>query len=297
MFVFLTEIFCQIDDFCNSFDSHYQHFFLSNPTTKRKKPCSISLSEIMTIVVLFHMSGYKEFKYFYLCCICKDLKPYFPKTLSYSRFVQVMEHSLMPLTVFLKGLQGKETGVYYVDSTTIKVCHIKREKRHKVFKGLATKAKGTMGWFFGFKLHIVINNLGEIMDCALTKANTDDRKPVPKLVERLNGWLFGDKGYLGKDFFDKLKEQSIEIFTKVKKNMKKRIMNMTQKFYLSKRGLIETVNDQLKNICQIEHTRHRKPENAFVNLVAGLVAYAFKPRKPSIKNDKLSKPMLALTSN
>lgn len=189
----------------------------------------------------------------------------------------------MPLTVYLSGLKGQETGLYYVDSTSIDVCDIKREKNHKVFKGLASKGKNSMGWFFGFKLHLVINNLGEIMSCSLTTASTDDRKPVPVLVKTLNGWLFGDKGYLGQEFMERLKEQSIEIFTKVKKNMKKRVMSKAQGFYLKKRGLVETVIDQLKNICQIEHSRHRKPENAFVNLVSGLIAYAFKQRKPSVK--------------
>ena len=203
----------------------------------------------------------------------------------------------MPLTIFLNGTTGQKTGIYYVDSTSIDVCHIKREKRHKVFKGLASKGKNSMGWFFGFKLHLVINNLGEIMACSLTKANIDDRKPVPKLMEKLNGWLFGDKGYLGKDFFEKLQKQSVEIFTKAKKNMKQIIINAGQKFYLSKRGLIETVIDQLKNICQIEHSRHRKPENAFVNLISGLIAYGFKLRKPSIRINKLSHDPLWLTSN
>jgi len=203
----------------------------------------------------------------------------------------------MPLTVFLSGIKGKETGVYYVDSTSIEVCNIKREKRHKVFKGIATKGKNSMGWFFGFKLHLVINNVGEVIACSLTPANTDDRKPVPQLVKNLNGWLFADKGYLGQGFLEKLKNQSMEIFTKVKKNMKKRILEPIQQFYLSKRGLIETVNDQLKNICQIEHTRHRKPENAFVNLVAGLIAYAFRPKKPSVRNNKLYGNFVSLTQN
>lgn len=205
MYPFLTEIFCVIDDFCKSFDIKYQHFFLNSPNKRRQKACSVSLSELMTIVILFHMSGYRTFKDFYLVCVCRELKLYFPKVLSYPRFVQIMEHALMPLTVFLSGLKGKETGIYYVDSTSIKVCHIKREKRHKVFKGLAGKGKNSMGWFFGFKLHLVINNLGEIMSCKLTPANTDDRKPVAKLMEGLNGWLFGDKGYLGKAFAEELK--------------------------------------------------------------------------------------------
>lgn len=297
MLAFLTDIFCQIDDFCNSFDSNYQHFFLNDMKKKRRKACSMSLSEIMTIVILFHMSGYRTFKDFYLLYVCRELKTYFPKTLSYSRFVYIMDYSLMPLAVFLNGLRGKETGLYYVDSTSIEVCNIKREKRHKVFQGLAKKGRNSMGYFFGFKLHLVINNLGEIMACSLTAANVNDRKPVPKLVKNLKGWLFGDKGYLGQEFLEKLKQQSIEIFTKVKKNMKKKILEPIQQFYLSKRGIIETVNDQLKNIYQIEHTRHRKAENAFVNLLAGLIAYAFRPKKPSIKNNKLFTTFSSLTQN
>jgi hypothetical protein len=297
MFTFLTEIFCYIDDFCNSFDKTCQNYFLTGSRTKRKKPCRISLSEIMTIMILFHRSEYRNFKYFYLCVIMRDLKKDFPNALSYQRFVYIMEYALMPLVIFLSGLKGRETGLYYVDSTSIEVCHIKREKSHKVFKGLATKGKNSMGWFFGFKLHLVINNFGEIMSCSLSKANVDDRKPVPKLVESLKGWLFGDKGYLGQAFMEKLKEQSIELFTKVKKNIAKKEMSTSQKFFLSKRGLVETVIDQLKNICQIEHSRHRKPANAFVNLIAGLIAYCFKPRKPSINLGQLGVMGTALTQN
>lgn len=220
------DIFCHIDDFCNSFDKNFQNYFLTNPNTKRQKPCRISLSEIMTIVILFHRSEYRNFKYFYLYVIMGALKKDFPNCVSYTRFVQLMECALMPLTVFLSGLKGRETGLYYVDSTSIEVCHIKREKNHKVFKNLATKGRNSMGWFFGFKLHLVINNLREIMSCSVSKANVDDRKPVPKLMETLNGWLFGDKGYLGQAFMARLKEQSIEMFTKVKKNMAKRVMSL-----------------------------------------------------------------------
>lgn len=297
MFASLIEIFCQIDDFCNNFNRESKKFFLANPNQKRHKACSMSLSEVMTIVILFHMSDYRTFKYFYLNCVLRDLKKYFPRSLSYPRFVQLMEYSLMPLTVFLHCIKGKETGIYYVDSTSIEVCHIRREKNHKVFKGLATKGKNSMGWFFGFKLHLVINNFGEIMSVGLTKANTDDRTPIPKLMNMLSGWLFGDKGYLGKEFLEKLKKQSVEIFTKVKSNMEKKSMDSLQRFYLSKRGIIETVNDQLKNICQIEHTRHRKPANAFVNLISGIIAYAFKFKKPSFKISQITANIPVLTPN
>ncbi len=298
MFAFLTEIFCQIDDFCKRFDQQNgKDFFLSNSTKKRNRSCNMRLSEVMTIMVLFHMSDYRTFKHFYIQCVLTGLKTYFPSALSYQRFVQLEQYALLPLTVFFNGLKGQESGIYYVDSTSIEVCRIKREKSHKVFAGMAAKGRNSMGWFFGFKLHLVINHVGEIMSCALTSANVNDRKPVPKLVEWLNGWLFGDKGYLGQAFMEELKKQCIELFTKVKKNMKERVINEAQSFYLSRRGVVETVIDQLKNCCQIEHSRHRKPENAFTSLMAGLVAYAFKPRKPSVRTDKINAGNLCLISN
>jgi hypothetical protein len=297
MFASLTEIFYQIDNFCKYFERGGKNYFLANPTKKRKKACAMSLSEIMTIMVLFHMSDYRTLKHFYLECVLKELKPCFPRSVSYQRFVQLQQYALLPLAIFFNGLKGQQTGIYYVDSTLLEVCHIKREKRHKVFAGLAAKGKSSMGWFFGFKLHLVINNLGEILACTLTKGNVDDRKPVASLVSQLKGWLFGDKGYIGQAFTQELKKQCIEIFTRVKKNMKERIMNGAQKFYLGKRGIVETVIGQLKCCCQIEHSRHRKPENAFTSLIAGLVAYAFKIRKPQIKINKKTSNYLPLTSN
>ena len=135
------------------------------------------------------------------------------------------------------------------------------------------------------------------MNFVITPATTDDRKPVAKLMEGLKGWLFGDKGYLGQNLAKKLREQAIEIFTKVKKNMKKPDMTGPQKQLLKKRGIVETVIDQLKNVCQMEHTRHRSPINALVNIVSALVAYTLKPRKPSIKQRALPWPTLVLTSS
>ncbi len=287
MFTSLIEIFCAVDDFCKYFDKGEGKFLISESLRRRHRAYKMTLSEIMTIMILFHISNYRTFKEYYKDCILNHLKSYFPSAVSYNRFVELIPMSLMPLTIFLHGINGKETGIYFADSTSIKVCHNRRERSHKVFKGYAEKGKNSMGWFFGLKLHLVINNQGELMSCSITKANTDDRKPLPKLVEKLKGWLFADKGYLGQSLIDKLKTQAIQIFTKVRKNMKKRIMSQAQKFLLSKRGIIETVIDQLKNCCQIEHSRHRSPVNAFVNIISGLIAYCFKTRKPNIKLNKL----------
>lgn len=297
MFASLIEIFCAVDDFCKCFEQLSNKFLLEGGKERKRRVSRMALSEVMTIVILFHISNYRTFKEYYKDCILCHLKSYFPQAVSYSRFVELIPKSLMPLTIFLHGIRGEETGVYFADSTSIKVCNIKREKRHKVFEGYAQKGKNSMGWFFGIKLHLVINNKGEIMACTITKAGTDDRKPLPQLVEKLKGWLFADKGYLGQPLIDQLKKQAIEIFTKVRKNMKKRIMSKAQELLLSKRGIIETVIDQLKNCCQIEHSRHRSPVNAFVNIISGLIAYSFKIRKPTIKLNTLLSLNKTIISN
>ena len=191
----------------------------------------------------------------------------------------------MHLAIFLKTCcLGKCTGISYIDSTPLRSCHIKREKQHKVFKGIAQKGQCSLGWFYGFKLHIIINDRGEILDFIITPGNVDDRKPLNDmdLHNRIFGKLYGDKGYISKDLFEKLFVDGVHLITKIKKNIKNSLMLLQDKIALRKRALIETVNDELKNICQIEHTRHRSFENFTTNLLSGLIAYSFFDKKPSI---------------
>ena len=191
----------------------------------------------------------------------------------------------MHLAIFLKTCcLGKCTGISYIDSTPLRSCHIKREKQHKVFKGIAQKGQCSLGWFYGFKLHIIINDRGEILDFIITPDNVDDRKPLKDmdLHKRIFGKLYGDKGYISKDLFEKLFVDGVHLITKIKKNMKNSLMLLQDKIALRKRALIETVNDELKNIYQIEHTRHRSFENFTTNLLSGLIAYSFFDKKPSI---------------
>jgi len=152
----------------------------------------------MSIIILFHRSNYKDFKNFYLFYMHKHLKKAFPKLLSYSRFLEVMPRVLVPLCGYFTHLKGKPTGISFVDSTSLKVCHNLRIPRHKVFEGIAARGKGTMGWFYGFKLHRIINHLGDILAVKLTPGNVDDRKPVPELTNNVFGKLYGDKGYISK---------------------------------------------------------------------------------------------------
>jgi hypothetical protein len=140
-----------------------------------------------------------------------------------------------------------------------------------------------VGWFYGFKLHLVVNDLGELLAFCLTPGNVEDRRPVPKLVKRLFGKLFGDKGYLSQPLLGQLLvTQGLHLITKLRKRMRNRLLELSDKLLLRKRAIIETITDQLKNICQIEHSRHRSPINFLVNLVAGLIAYCHQPKKPSL---------------
>ena len=206
----------------------------------------------------------------------------FPGLVSYNRFVELTPAVIVPLSAYLQQRQGNCTGLAFVDATAIKVCHNKRIPRHKVFAGIAARGKTTMGWFYGFKLHLIVNDRGEILACRLTPGNIDDRKPLPYLAKTLFGKLFGDKGYISKPLFDQLLAQGLELITPRRKNMQKRLMPPEDKLLLRKRSIIETINDQLKNISQIEHTRHRSIANFLVNLVCGLIAYCCQEKKPSL---------------
>jgi len=279
----LTELYCLVDEFCQIFIPHWHHHLLEHRLKKRQRQGQLSPAEIMTICIHFHQSHYRTFKHYYLSCVQKQLKSLFPHLVSYERFVTLMKSVIVPLCFFLQTLKGEETGIYFVDSMLIKVCHIKREKQHKVFKGIAKKSKSTIGWFFGFKLHLVINDKGEMMAFKLTAGNVDDRKPVPDLMKTLIGKLFGDKGYISQKLSDQLLKQGIQLVTRIKKNMKNKFMPLIDKLLLRKRALIESVNDQLKNISQIEHTRHRCVWNFMVNTLTALIAYCLQPKKPSIR--------------
>ena len=124
--------------------------------------------------------------------------------------------------------------------------------------------------------------MGELLACCLTAANVDDRKPVPRLLKGLHGKVFGDRGYISQALFDTLSAHGVQLITKLRKDMKNKLLPMLDKLLLRKRSLIETVNDQLKNVSQIEHSRHRSITNFLVNLVAGLIAYTYQEKKPSL---------------
>lgn len=277
----ILPLFCEIDDFCQVFEKVYQPRALGNGKRRNRKT-RLSQSEVMTILVLYHASGYKNLKAFYLQEIIRHHSSEFPALCSYQRFVQLQARCVMPLFFYLLAKRGDCTGISFIDATALKVCHNLRIPSHKVFAGSAARDKSSTGWYYGFKLHLAVNERGEILGFYLTSANVDERVPAGWITHGLTGKLIGDKGYISKDLFEKLMARGLKLITKLRRNMKNRFVEMEDKLLLRKRAIIETINDQLKNISNIEHTRHRSLWNFLVNLASGLIAYCWKEKKPSL---------------
>ncbi len=277
----ITELFCLVDEFCKV----YKKLEGLNQLPCSRQRCregQMTLSELMTVMIFFHNSPFKNFKHYYLYYIRTFYKGEFPSIVSYSRFVQLMPRLFLPLTILLHALLGRKDGIYYLDSTSLAVCHPKRIQRHRVFESLAKRGRTSMGWFYGFKIHAVINARGEFVALKITAGNVDDRHPIVDLTKDLTGHIFADKGYIDHKLFKKLYAQGLKLVTGLRKNMTNKLISLEEKLLLRKRFIIETVFDYLKNKLNLEHSRHRSPLNAFVHILSTLVAYSLKKTKPSI---------------
>lgn len=285
----LTELFCKVDDFCQREDKNKHTVepclpLLQSVVRSRNRPRSLCPSEIMTLLIAFHQSNYRTFKAFYTGYVCLYWKKEFPGLVSYQRFIEWMPAVLAPLLAYLRSLFAKCSGITFVDSTDLPVCDNHRIHQHKVFAGLAKRGKTSTGWFFGFKLHLIIDEQGQLLDISLTSGNVDDRAPVPKFAKNLFGKLVGDKGYLSAKLSEQLlTDNRLHLLTKLRDKMKSSALtNLWDNLLLRKRAVIESVVDQLKNISQVQHTRHRSVNGFLVNLISALIAYCHQPKKPSL---------------
>jgi hypothetical protein len=281
----VLELFCAVDDFLLSFEPHGKASQLQTGK-KRERAGQLCASEVMTILIHFHQSHYRTFKAYYTEHVQVHLAREFPHLVSYPRFVALIPDMMVPMLAYLQSRYGTCTGISFIDSTSLKVCHPKRIKGHRVFAADARRGKTSMGWFFGFTLHLAVNDCGELLACGLTPGNIDDRTPVAQLVKRLRGKLFGDRGYISAPLSELLFEQGLQLITRLRKNMKNHLMHLSDKWLLRKRAIIESIIDQLKNISQIEHSRHRSPTNFVVHLIAGLLAYSHQDKKPGLHLDE-----------
>lgn len=279
----LTRIFCQIDDFCKEFNSYSKNKLLPAPSKifRRGPHCRLADSEIMTILIFFQSSGWRNFKNFYTTFLSIYWKNEFPNLPSYNRFIEIMNRVIFQLTLFSQINAGKHTGIYFIDSTCLPVCHLKRSRRHKTFDEIAEYGRTSVGWFFGLKLHIVVNNRGELIAFKITRGNMNDAKASESILKFLKGLVFGDKGYIGKQLFAQLLEKGLKLITRTRKNMKPIDYSPMEKQLLNQRGIIETIINHFKHHYHIWHTRHRSPLNAITHLMAGIAAYVIEPLKIS----------------
>jgi DDE family transposase len=277
----LVETFCAVDDFCKAFLPQREAYLIRNGTAPRGPEPGLCVSEIITILLVLHDLRFKYLKSFYTGVVGEVLRRYFPGMPCYECFVALQPSVLIPLLFFLCSRLGQRTGIYYLDSTALAVCHNRRIGRHKTFAGLAARGKISMGWFFGFKLHLVFNHLHEIVAVKLTPGHVHDGAPVEQLTQNLTGKLFDDKGYLGKQRAAALLKRGLALLTKVRKNMKALPLTLTDKLLLNARSMAETIIGHLKAFSSLNLPKHRAPINAFLHLLAALTAYQLKPIKPA----------------
>ncbi len=292
----IVALFYDLDKFAIAFEPQWKRHLLPDGKRHRHRKSRMHLSEIMTILILFHASDYRTFKHFYLDYVRQHLRGEFPRLLSYNRFVERIPLAFAALVCYLKTRMAPCSGISFIDSTALRVCHNLRISIHRTMVGLAQRGKTSTGWFFGFKLHLITNDRGELLNVCFTVGNVDDRKPVEALAQNLFGKLFGDKGYISKELFERLYLRGVRLITRIKSNMKNGLMPLLDKLLLRKRALIETIIDQLKNISQIEHSRHRSVVNYFADIVTGLIAYTYRDKLPSLNLNPAEQSLLGSCS-
>lgn len=280
----LIEVFVAVDDFMILFDQWMTTRSLETTRKPTRQP-DLTTSEIITILVYYHHSGYKNFQYYYQRLVLPQMHTHFPELVSYQRFIDLIPRQVATLHVLTKWLclLSKQTGYYFADSKKLPVCDPKRIHNHRVLADIAQRGKSSTGWFYGLKLHLVINQLGQIMNFLITPANVSDNNEtvLRLLLRKLKGKCYADKGYISK-LFEQFYQEGLQIVTKLRKNMKNALLPLVDKLRLKKRALIESVNDILMSVLDIDHSRHRSPLNALAHTMAGLVAYHFYDTKPSV---------------
>jgi hypothetical protein len=284
----LVEIFCEVDDFCKTFQSQVNKNLLGHGAKPRGPDAGLCESEIIVILLILHSYGFKYLKNFYNSPMGEFLRRYFPGMPCYERFAGLQKRAFLPLVFFLISRMGQKTGIYYIDSTALSVCHNRRIHRHKTFEGLAARGKTSMGWFFGFKLHMVFNGQNEIVAFKLTPGNVSDIEPVEDLTKSLIGKLFGDKGYISKKLAKTLLARGLALLTRVRKNMKSLPLPMADKFLLNKRNMAETIIGGIKAFSSLNLPKHRLPLNGLLHILAALTAYQLNPIKPSIPQMRIA---------
>jgi hypothetical protein len=285
---FIISLYFSVDNFCQELDFHLSTQRKS--TLKKTRTDALSKSEIVTVLILYQFSGYKNFQYFYTECFLKDWKDFFPKSPTYARFISRLPIVALHSFAYAHFMCSAEncTGISFIDSKKLPVCHNRRIHSNKVFKDIAQRGKSSTGYFYGLKIHLIINHLGDILDFEVTPGNVQDNNPelLRTITGNIRGKVFGDKGYLTK-IFEELYQNGVHLIAKIRNNMKNKLIDYQDKLWHLKRGVIEASNDILMTVFDIEHTRHRSPVNAMIHIFSAVAAYAWYPDKPKAVINKL----------
>ena len=276
-----TTIFTIVDDFCKTYEDWTRNKLLTSGK-QRSREGKLSLSEAISIMIFYHFSQFKHFKIFYQHLVLKG--NLFNNPPCYERFIAIIPQLFLPLMIMMHYLSGRRTGIYYADSTHFAVCKNIRISSHKTFAGLAERGHSSIDWFYGFKLHMIINDRSQIIAIKITQGNKDDRVAFEELIAKTNlkGKCYADKGYISKSLFSRLYTKGLILITGIKRNMKNYLMPMLDRIFLRKRFIIETIFGYIKEHFNIRPNKHRSPTNFFASLFAALIAYQIKPSKPKI---------------
>ena len=276
-----TTIFTIVDDFCKTYEDWVSHKLLTSGKQRDRKG-KLALSEAISVMIFYHFSQFKHFKIFYHYFVMDG--KLFKNPPCYERFIAIIPSLFLPLVIMMHYLSGRKTGIYYVDSTHFAVCKNIRILSNKTFAGLAQRGHSSIDWFYGFKLHMIINDQSEIIAIKITKGNRDDRKAFEEMVVKgdLKGKCYADKGYISKDLFVRLYKKGLILITGIKNNMKNYLIPILDKLFHKKRFIIETIFGYIKEHFNVRPNKHRSPTNFFASLFAALIAYQIKPSKPRI---------------
>jgi len=279
------EVFCDVDDVMLSVAPHLKAT-QSAAGTQRQRPGQVWPSEILTIVIPVPQSHSRTFKASDTEHVHVSLTSECPHLVSSPRCVALIPSMLVPLLASVQSRSGDGTGIRVIDATSRSVCDPTRIHQHRVFAADATRGTSSMGWFCGFQLHLAVHDQGELLACSLTPGTVDDRAPVPQMVQRLRGKRIGDRGSIAASLTEVLFEQGWQLITRVRTHRKNHLMHLSETRLVRTRAMIASMIDQLKNISQMEHSRHRSPTNVVVHVSAGLLASSHHANKPGLHLDQ-----------
>lgn len=276
-------IFSESIEFCHTFENNYYTFLKAAGFKKRLRRSRMELAELLTIQIWFHFSGFKNFKKYYKDYVLKHFKYSF-FLVSYAQYNKMANEIPFLLDLFLKSRLKKKDSIFFIDATSLAVCHRVRALRNQVFAKQAGFGYSTLhGKFFGFKLHLIVNHKGEIANYTISRANHHDLKYMIDLSKGLEGLLCGDKAYISDDKRQQLAKQKLKLLTKSRKNMHyQNIFHGIEKFVVEHRNLIEAVFNKLKNVFDIQTNRSRSISGFMTHCFSALLAYTFDPMKPAI---------------